>query len=253
VYNRRTKNIMETMNVSFDELSTMAFEQRSLKPGLQSMTSGQISAGLDLTYASSTINTQQPSEVEFDLLFEAMYDDYIGGQPAAASSSQQNVDPWNMHTFYQPYPYEFQWTKDHPLEQDGSYQDILGIAAHKSFTVFQMDVKTTFLHGSLKEDVYVCQPEGFIDADHPSHVYKLKKALYGLKQAPRAWYDELSKFLLLNQSPCGIFINQFKYVLEILNKYGMESCDPVGTPMEIKDKLDLDQMELRSMQRNIVP
>nr|GEZ63885.1 retrovirus-related Pol polyprotein from transposon TNT 1-94 [Tanacetum cinerariifolium] len=47
-------------------------------------------------------------------------------------------------------------------------------------------VKTAFLHGSLKEDVYVCQPEGFIDADHPSHVYKLKKSLYGLKQAPRA-------------------------------------------------------------------
>nr|GEV03039.1 ribonuclease H-like domain-containing protein [Tanacetum cinerariifolium] len=50
----------------------------------------------------------------------------------------------------------------------------LAYAAHKSFTVFQMDVKTAFLHGSLKEDVYVCQPEGFIDADHPSHVYKLK-------------------------------------------------------------------------------
>nr|GEY55288.1 copia protein [Tanacetum cinerariifolium] len=50
-----------------------------------------------------------------------------------------------------------------------------------------MDVKTAFLHGTLKEDVYVCQPEGFIDVDHPSHVYKLKKVLYGLKQAPRAW------------------------------------------------------------------
>nr|GFC14723.1 Gag-Pol polyprotein [Tanacetum cinerariifolium] len=55
-----------------------------------------------------------------------------------------------------------------------------------------MDVKTTFLHGSLKEDMYVCQPEGFIDADLPSHLYKQKKALYGLKQAPRAWYDELN-------------------------------------------------------------
>nr|GEY39138.1 retrovirus-related Pol polyprotein from transposon TNT 1-94 [Tanacetum cinerariifolium] len=74
----------------------------------------------------------------------------------------------------------------------------LAHAAHKLFTIFQMDVKTAFLQGSLKEDVYVCQPEGFIDADHPSHVYKLKKALYGLKQAPRAWYDELSKFLLQN-------------------------------------------------------
>nr|GEW68900.1 retrovirus-related Pol polyprotein from transposon TNT 1-94 [Tanacetum cinerariifolium] len=72
----------------------------------------------------------------------------------------------------------------------------LAYAAHKSFTVFQMDVKTAFLYGSLKEDVYVCQPEGFTDADHPSYVYKLKKALYGLKQAPRAWYGELLKFLL---------------------------------------------------------
>nr|GEX12283.1 hypothetical protein [Tanacetum cinerariifolium] len=406
VYNRRTKKIMESINVSFDELSAMDFEQR-------------------------TITTQQPSKGELDLLFEAMYDDYFGGQPSAtgrgvspvqepldvdelnpnamvdgntfvnpfvnsstsvaASSSSQNVDPSNMHTFYQPYPHEFQCTKDHPLEQvigepsrpiltrnqlrsngdmcmyaltvsamepknveeamtdpiwiDSMQEELLqnksrfvvrgyrqeeGIdfeesftpvakmeairiflayAAHKSFTVFQMDVKTALLHGSLKEDVYVCQPDGFIDADHPSHVYKLKKALYGLKQAPRAWYDGLSTFLLqnhfikgtidltlfirrfhddilvvqvyvddiifrsshprythlfsdfmksrfemsmmgemtfflglqVNQSPCGIFINQSKYVLEILNKYGMESCDHTGTPMEIKDKLDLDQ------------
>nr|GEW93776.1 retrovirus-related Pol polyprotein from transposon TNT 1-94 [Tanacetum cinerariifolium] len=74
----------------------------------------------------------------------------------------------------------------------------LAYAAHKSFTLFQMDVKTAFLQGTLKEDIYVCQPKGFIDANYPSHVYKLKKALYGLKQAPRAWYDELSTFLLLN-------------------------------------------------------
>nr|GFB56393.1 hypothetical protein [Tanacetum cinerariifolium] len=291
VYNRRTKKIIETMNVSFDELSAMAFKQRSSKPRLNSMTSGHINSGLDLTYAPSTITTQQPSEGELDLLFEAMYDDYIGGQPsatartvppaqepqdvnelnpnamvdgntfvnpfansstnAAASSSHQDVDPSNMHTFYQPYPHEFQWTKDHPLKQNvkeamtdpswinsrqesffslkglinksrlvvrGYRQEevidfeesfapvarmeairiFLAYAAHKSFIVFQMDVKTAFLHGSLKEDVYVCQLEGFIDADHPSHVYKLKKALYGLKQAPRAWYDELSKFLLHN-------------------------------------------------------
>nr|GEX03524.1 retrotransposon protein, putative, unclassified [Tanacetum cinerariifolium] len=129
----------------------------------------------------------------------------------------------------------------------------LAYAAHKLFTVFQMDVKTAFLHGSLKEDVYVCQPKGFIDADHPSHVYKLNKALYGLKQAPRAWYDELPTFLLWNYFFKGtidptLFIRRFhddilvsKYVSEILKKYGMESCDPVGTPMEIKDKVDLDQ------------
>nr|GEW14235.1 hypothetical protein [Tanacetum cinerariifolium] len=160
------------------------------KLGLNSLTSGHISSGLDFTYAPSTITSQQPSEGELDLLFEAMYDDYIGGQPsatartvppaqepqvrksstasttiadtapiptnssslatnipipsqdvdelhlnamvdgntfvnpfansstsAAASSSSQNVDPSNMHTFYQPYPHEFQETKDHPLKQ----------------------------------------------------------------------------------------------------------------------------------------
>ncbi|GJY22039.1 retrovirus-related pol polyprotein from transposon TNT 1-94 [Tanacetum coccineum] len=85
VYNRRTKKIMKTMNVTFDELSAMAFEQSSSKPGLQSMTSGQISSGLDLTYAPSIITTQKPTERELDLLFEAMYDDYIGGQPSSAT------------------------------------------------------------------------------------------------------------------------------------------------------------------------
>nr|GEV86324.1 retrovirus-related Pol polyprotein from transposon TNT 1-94 [Tanacetum cinerariifolium] len=68
--------------------------------------------------------------------------------------------------------------------------------AHKSFTVYQMDVKAAFLHGPLKEEVYVNQPDGFVDPYHPDKVYRLKKALYGLKQAPRPWYDELSNFLV---------------------------------------------------------
>ncbi|GJU50480.1 retrovirus-related pol polyprotein from transposon TNT 1-94 [Tanacetum coccineum] len=65
-------------------------------------------------------------------------------------------------------------------------------AASKNMTIYQMDVKTAFLNGELKEEVYVSQPEGFVDPDHQTHVYRLKKALYGLKQAPRAWYDTLS-------------------------------------------------------------
>ncbi|GJT30922.1 retrovirus-related pol polyprotein from transposon TNT 1-94 [Tanacetum coccineum] len=72
-------------------------------------------------------------------------------------------------------------------------------AAYKNMTIYQMDVKTAFLNGELKEEVYVSQPEGFVDQDNPSHVYKLKKALYGLKQAPRAWYDMLSSFLISQQ------------------------------------------------------
>ncbi|GKA76364.1 retrovirus-related pol polyprotein from transposon TNT 1-94 [Tanacetum coccineum] len=69
-------------------------------------------------------------------------------------------------------------------------------AAHRSFPVFQMDVKKAFLNGPLKEEVYVNQPDVFVDPHHPDKVYRLKKALYGLKQAPRAWYDELSNFLV---------------------------------------------------------
>ncbi|GKD65437.1 retrovirus-related pol polyprotein from transposon TNT 1-94, partial [Tanacetum coccineum] len=146
-------------------------------------------------------------------------------------------------------------------------------ATHKNMIVYQMVVKTAFLNGILRKEVYVSQLEGFVDQDNPNHVYKLKKALYRLKQAPRAWYDLLSSFLLsqkffkgaidptiftqkedrdilllqiymsmmgkisfflglqVSQSPRGIFLNQSKYALEITKKYGMETCDPLDTPM----------------------
>nr|GEZ00680.1 retrovirus-related Pol polyprotein from transposon TNT 1-94 [Tanacetum cinerariifolium] len=78
-------------------------------------------------------------------------------------------------------------------------------AASRNMTVYQMDVKTAFLNGKLKEQVYVSQPEGFVDPDHPTHVYHLKKAMYELKQAPRAWYDTMSIFLLDNDfSKCAV-------------------------------------------------
>ncbi|GKF22355.1 retrovirus-related pol polyprotein from transposon TNT 1-94, partial [Tanacetum coccineum] len=76
-------------------------------------------------------------------------------------------------------------------------------AASKNMTIYQMDVKTAFLNEELKEEVYVSQPEGFVDPDHPTHVYHLKKALYGLKQSPQAWYDTLSRFLLVNKFSKG--------------------------------------------------
>ncbi|GJU61947.1 retrovirus-related pol polyprotein from transposon TNT 1-94 [Tanacetum coccineum] len=79
----------------------------------------------------------------------------------------------------------------------------LAFAAHMNMTIYQMDVKTAFLNGILREEVYVSQPDRFVDKDNPNHVYKLKKALYGLKQAPRAWYDLLSKFLLSQEFSKG--------------------------------------------------
>ncbi|KAI3663988.1 hypothetical protein L6452_45222 [Arctium lappa] len=95
--------------------------------------------------------------------------------------------------------------KEEDIDYDETYAPVarieairmfLAYVAHKNFTVYQMDVKTTFLNGLLKEEVYVSQPEGFVSADKPNHVYLLDKALYGLKQTPRSWYDMLSKFLV---------------------------------------------------------
>ncbi|GJT79770.1 gag-pol polyprotein [Tanacetum coccineum] len=122
-------------------------------------------------------------------------------------------------------------------------------ATHKSFPIYQMDMKTTFLSDLLKEEVFVNQPNWLIDPDHPEKVYHLRKALYGLKQAPRAWYNELSTFLMskgffkglqIHQSLRGIFINQVKYALEILKKHRMDKCDSIGTPIATKPKLDAD-------------
>ncbi|GJU76420.1 retrovirus-related pol polyprotein from transposon TNT 1-94 [Tanacetum coccineum] len=141
--------------------------------------------------------------------------------------------------------------------------------ANKNITIYQMDVKTAFLNGELREVVYVNQPKGFVDQDKPNHVYRLKKALYGLKQLHTrddiifastnpVMCDEFAKLmtskfkmsmmgkmsfflgLQISQSTRGIFINQSNYAFEIIKKYGMLSSDPVDTPMVEKSKLDED-------------
>nr|GEY85449.1 retrovirus-related Pol polyprotein from transposon TNT 1-94 [Tanacetum cinerariifolium] len=83
-----------------------------------------------------------------------------------------------------------------PVARLEAVRIFIAYAAHNSFPIYQMDVKMAFLNGPLKEGVYVAQPDGFVNPDHPEKVYRLKKALYGLKQAPMAWYDELSKFVI---------------------------------------------------------
>ncbi|GJX57965.1 retrovirus-related pol polyprotein from transposon TNT 1-94 [Tanacetum coccineum] len=83
-----------------------------------------------------------------------------------------------------------------PITRLEAVRLFIAYAAHKSFPVYQMDVKTAFLNGPLKEEVYVNQPDGFVDPRHPDKVYHLKKALYGLKQAPKVWGRHISCAIL---------------------------------------------------------
>nr|GFB06720.1 retrovirus-related Pol polyprotein from transposon TNT 1-94 [Tanacetum cinerariifolium] len=244
--------------------------------------------GLDLTYAPSTITTQQPSEGELDLLFEAMYDDYIGGQPSATtrtvpptqepqvrktsttstsiadtaptptnssfhatnipitsqdvdelnpnamvdgntfvnpfvipsksgaeSSSSQNVDPSNMHTFYQPYPYEFQWTKDHPLEQSRlvvrGYRQEEGIDFEESFApVARMEAIGIFLayaaHKSVSNGCENCISAWLFERRRAKptkkHLKEVKRIFRYLQRTVNTglWYTKDSGFELIGFS-----------------------------------------------------
>nr|GEU39297.1 retrovirus-related Pol polyprotein from transposon TNT 1-94 [Tanacetum cinerariifolium] len=131
-----------------------------------------------------------------------------------------------------------------PVARLEAIRIFLAYAAHKNMVVYQMDVKTAFLNGNLREEVYVSQLDGFVDQDNPNHVYKLKKALYGLKQAPRAWYDMLLSFLISQDFSKGsvnptLFLRRNNN--DLLLKYDFESCDPVDTLMVEKSKLDEDK------------
>ncbi|GKA80121.1 putative ribonuclease H-like domain-containing protein, partial [Tanacetum coccineum] len=138
----------------------------------------------------------------------------------------------------------------------------LAFASFMRFPIYQMDVKSVFLYGTIGEEVYVHQPPGFVDPAHPHKVYKVVKALYGLHQAPRAWYETLSTFLLENgfrrvyvkQQPDGIFISHDKYVADILKRFDFWSIRTATTPIEsnkplVKDEngIDVDVHVYRSM------
>nr|GEW69049.1 uncharacterized mitochondrial protein AtMg00810-like [Tanacetum cinerariifolium] len=213
-------------------------------------------------------------------------DDPLNESPHEDSTSQGSSS--NVLQIHTPFEHLGRWIKDHLIAnvirnpsrsiftRKQFNTDIMWVLKNKARLVAQgfrkeegIDFEESFAPvariEAIQED-FVSQPEGFVDQDNPSHVYKLKKALYGLKQAPRAWYDMLSSFpsrnispkmttkfkmsmmgqmpfflgLQLSQSPRGIFINQPKYAYEIVKKYGMLTSDSVDTPMVEKSKRDED-------------
>nr|GEV61648.1 hypothetical protein [Tanacetum cinerariifolium] len=299
IYNRRTRRIIETIHVDFDELTVMASEKSSSRPALNEMTPATISLGLVQKYYSSTPYVP-PSRNDWDLLFQPMFNELLNPPPSVDPQALEVIAPiadviplvqvestgspslttvdQDTPTTTKPKTYknaltqscwieatqeelnEFErlenkarlvprgYDQEEGIDFEQSFAPVarlkairifLAYATHKNMVVYQMDLKTAFLNGNLREEVYVSQLNGFVDQDNPNHVYNLKKALYGLKQAPRAWYDMLSSFLIsqdfskglqISQTPRGIFINQSKYALESLKKYGFEYCNPVDTP-----------------------
>ncbi|GJW82969.1 retrovirus-related pol polyprotein from transposon TNT 1-94 [Tanacetum coccineum] len=351
IYNRRTRKIIETIHVDFDELTTMASEQSSLEPALHDMTLATPCSRLVPNPPPSALFVP-PSRHEWDLVFQLVFDEFFSppasvaslvpveeasasvestGSPSSTTIDQDVSSPStlqttpqsqsqtiplcaeeeshdlevahisNDHYFGIPIPETVseeslssdvipttmhsdapisehlnKWKKDHPLQNiigdpsrpamqeelheferlevwelvphpdkvmvitlkwiykvkldelggilknkarlvargyrqeegidfEESFAPVarleavrifLAFVAHIYMVIYQMDVKMAVLNGILREEVYVSQPDGFVDLDNPNHVYRLKKALYGLKQAPRAWYDLLSSFLL---------------------------------------------------------
>ncbi|GJY83970.1 putative ribonuclease H-like domain-containing protein [Tanacetum coccineum] len=171
-----------------------------------------------------------------------------------------------------------------PVARIEAIRLFLAYASFLGFIVYQMDVKSAFLYGTIDEAVYVCQPPGFEDPQFPNKVYKVEKALYDLHQAPRAWYETLSTYLIENgfrrgtinktlssrrtkviswlqvqQKKDGIFISQDKYVVDILKKFDFATVKTTSTPMEpikalIKDE-EADSVDVhlyRSMIRSLM-
>ncbi|GJW63037.1 retrovirus-related pol polyprotein from transposon TNT 1-94 [Tanacetum coccineum] len=301
IYNKRTQKIIETIHVTFDELTTMASEHFSSGPRLHSMTHATSSSGL----GPNTVS-QQPciptNRDDWDHLFQTKFDEYftlpsisispvqevvapravdladstvstsidqdapslstpltqeqeqslnisqgfeesqktpifrddpLNESPHEESSSQGSSS--NVRQTHTPYEHLGKWIKDHPianvigdpsysvsirkqLQTDAMWKEegidfkesfapvarkeairiFIANASHKNMTIYQMDVKIAFLNGEIKEEVYVSQPEGFVDQDNPSHLYKLKKALY---VDPTLFTRQAGNDLLLKKVP----------------------------------------------------
>ncbi|GJT41282.1 retrovirus-related pol polyprotein from transposon TNT 1-94 [Tanacetum coccineum] len=203
----------------------------------------------------------------------------IGDLHRPVSTRQQlETDAWWVHVpspdtiFYNPTSMDIQGSSW--LNMEKCYKNKCSVCRNscQNMIIFHLMWKTAFLNGELNEVVYVSQPEGFVDPEHPTHVYRLKKALYGLKQAPLIYVDDIifastkpkscqlfahemnSTFqmsmmgqmsfflgLQVSQNPIGIFINQSKYALVILKKYGFDTSTPIDTPMVERPNLDEDR------------
>nr|GEZ03263.1 hypothetical protein [Tanacetum cinerariifolium] len=243
IYNKRTRRIIETIHVQFDELTEpmapVHLKLHHVERPVSPAPAVQVPVNSAGTPSSTTIDQDAPSPNNLVALVDNNpFINVFPLEPSSDASSFGDVSSTESTYVSQTLHHLSKWSKDYPLDNvignpsrplstrkqlatdalqgSGGGQGIskkegidfeesftpiacieairifIANAASKNMTIYQMDVKTTFLNGELKEEVYVSQPEGFVDPDHPTHVYRLKKALYVLKQAPQLWNDTLS-------------------------------------------------------------
>nr|GEW87210.1 integrase, catalytic region, zinc finger, CCHC-type, peptidase aspartic, catalytic [Tanacetum cinerariifolium] len=220
IYNKRTRKIHESVNImkssttnvessNFDvpsheeevfHESSESFQEESssLNDDQQGLEEFEVPSSNTKLVSNNMVPNVDEASISHNVFNECLEDAYFD---AIGYSQQEGID------FDESFA---------PVARIEFVHLFLAYASHKDFTVFQMDVKTTFLNGILKEEVYVGQPLGFVSTQYLSHVYALDKALYGLKQAPQAYYDILLEFLI--ESVPTLMVEQAKLKLDLVEK-----------------------------------
>ncbi|GJW49122.1 retrovirus-related pol polyprotein from transposon TNT 1-94 [Tanacetum coccineum] len=299
VYNAKRRVIEESIHVTFDETSIDRSDKPQADlVSLSELERNEEDLTSNPMYVMENSDVEYDGEADKTNPFKEtinIEDDQPNTSKSAQADVFQEIDhqPENLDPNSEPQSptTTFKVLKDHPLDnvisdvEDGVLTRSKATANYAAYSSFlsQMEPKKTedalkdedwieamqeelteFQRNKVlslppKEEVYVKQPPGFVDAKHPDYVYKLDKALYGLKQAPRAclcdWFSkimsqqyrmsmmrEMTYFLGLQiqQKKNGIFINQSKYVFDLIKKYGLESSHPVKSPMSYNVKLHKD-------------
>ncbi|GJV25747.1 retrovirus-related pol polyprotein from transposon TNT 1-94 [Tanacetum coccineum] len=275
IYNKRTRRLMETIHVTFDSRVHQSIAPVRMSYSL-STTIAQDAPSTSASSSTSDIHhpvqhqeiAEEPTHEDTPINHDVLHPSHnlVTRDPGSAQSSSGNVNSAEPIQVNYPPDHLRRWTKDHPLDNivGNPLLDLIFIAnaATKNMIIYQMDVKTAFLNGDLQEEVFVIKRR-IEDQKILLTSYHLKKALIAKSKhqgrdhnACNTFSKEMSsKFqmsmmgqmsfflgLQVSQSPGGIFINQAKYALETLKKYGMDLSDPVDTPMVDRLKLDEDLM-----------
>nr|GEX58066.1 retrovirus-related Pol polyprotein from transposon TNT 1-94 [Tanacetum cinerariifolium] len=243
IYNKRTRRIMETIHVQFDELTepmapvhlVLALVNSANTPSSTTIDQDAPSPSISTSYSAlQSLSLHQGVATESDFMEDnpvspvdnTPFINVFAPEPNFEASSSGDIS--STESTYWIYKVKLDeygdvlknkarlvangYPQEEGIDLEESFAPVARIeairifianAASKNMTIYQIDVKTAFLNDELKEEVFVSQSEGFVDPDHPTHVYRIKKALYGLKKAPRAWYDTLSRFLLDNKFSKG--------------------------------------------------